>query len=310
MAVELPEPRHQDAVRALGSAEHPPRPSDRGAHESRGGLGRRPRGPAAVGLQRRRRRRRGHRLGHHRTGTTTSPTRDVEPKVRVVDGQRVTAFVDFVNNRPRAVRRQRPRDARRGHHRRQRLRLVRRARRHRAGGAPGQPEGARRQRPRRHQRRHRRVRVGGRQPRGAQHPRHQPLGRRARHRVVQDRPADARGQARRRRRHRRRHRGRQPRARTANGADAVRRHHGAGQRALGADRRRVQHRGHASRGGTTRWRGYSSRGPSAVDFEAKPDLVAPGTGIVSLADPASEFYRPKAALPAQGHAARRPTSRI
>jgi serine protease AprX len=40
---------------------------------------------------------------------------------------------------------------------------------------------------------------------------------------------------------------------------------------------------------------YSSRGPSAVDFEAKPDLVAPGSGVVSLADPSSLFYSQKAA---------------
>jgi serine protease AprX len=40
--------------------------------------------------------------------------------------------------------------------------------------------------------------------------------------------------------------------------------------------------------------GYSSRGPTAVDFEAKPDLVAPGTGMVSLSNPASEFYLAKA----------------
>ncbi|HET7219990.1 MAG TPA: S8 family peptidase [Vicinamibacterales bacterium] len=40
---------------------------------------------------------------------------------------------------------------------------------------------------------------------------------------------------------------------------------------------------------------YSSRGPTAVDFEAKPDLVAPGTGIVSLSDPTSTFYSTKAA---------------
>jgi serine protease AprX len=39
---------------------------------------------------------------------------------------------------------------------------------------------------------------------------------------------------------------------------------------------------------------YSSRGPSAVDFEAKPDLVAPGTGIVSLSDATSTFYQEKA----------------
>jgi serine protease AprX len=36
--------------------------------------------------------------------------------------------------------------------------------------------------------------------------------------------------------------------------------------------------------------GYSSRGPTAIDFEAKPDVVAPGTGIVSLSDPASTMY--------------------
>ncbi len=41
--------------------------------------------------------------------------------------------------------------------------------------------------------------------------------------------------------------------------------------------------------------GYSSRGPSAIDFAAKPDLVAPGTGTVSLADPNSTMYVAKAA---------------
>ena len=40
---------------------------------------------------------------------------------------------------------------------------------------------------------------------------------------------------------------------------------------------------------------YSSRGPAAVDFEAKPDLVAPGTGVVSLSDPSSLFYSTKSA---------------
>ncbi len=50
---------------------------------------------------------------------------------------------------------------------------------------------------------------------------------------------------------------------------------------------------------------YSSRGPSAVDFEAKPDLVAPGTGIVSLAESTSDFYLTKAAYLLQGS---RPTA--
>src|SRR5262245_13822760 len=40
---------------------------------------------------------------------------------------------------------------------------------------------------------------------------------------------------------------------------------------------------------------YSSSGPTAYDFGAKPDLVAPGTGTVSLAVPGSTFYVTKAA---------------
>ena len=39
--------------------------------------------------------------------------------------------------------------------------------------------------------------------------------------------------------------------------------------------------------------GYSSRGPTAIDYLAKPDLVAPGTGIVSLSDPNSFLYAAK-----------------
>jgi len=39
--------------------------------------------------------------------------------------------------------------------------------------------------------------------------------------------------------------------------------------------------------------GYSSRGPTAVDYLAKPDLVAPGTGVVSLSDPNSFLYASK-----------------
>ena len=40
---------------------------------------------------------------------------------------------------------------------------------------------------------------------------------------------------------------------------------------------------------------FSSRGPTAVDHSAKPDLVAPGVGIESLSDPASAFYTTKSA---------------
>jgi serine protease AprX len=35
---------------------------------------------------------------------------------------------------------------------------------------------------------------------------------------------------------------------------------------------------------------YSSSGPTAIDFIAKPDLVAPGTGTISLASPGSYLY--------------------
>jgi serine protease AprX len=40
---------------------------------------------------------------------------------------------------------------------------------------------------------------------------------------------------------------------------------------------------------------FSSRGPTAVDYIAKPDLVAPGVGTESLSDPNSAFYVNKSA---------------
>jgi serine protease AprX len=40
--------------------------------------------------------------------------------------------------------------------------------------------------------------------------------------------------------------------------------------------------------------GFSSRGPTYLDWSAKPDLVAPGVGTVSLADPTSAYYTTKA----------------
>jgi len=39
--------------------------------------------------------------------------------------------------------------------------------------------------------------------------------------------------------------------------------------------------------------GFSSRGPTAIDFQAKPDLVAPGVGIESLAEAGSTLYNTK-----------------
>jgi serine protease AprX len=40
---------------------------------------------------------------------------------------------------------------------------------------------------------------------------------------------------------------------------------------------------------------FSSRGPTALDYTAKPDLVAPGVGIESLSNPESAFYTTKSA---------------
>jgi serine protease AprX len=40
---------------------------------------------------------------------------------------------------------------------------------------------------------------------------------------------------------------------------------------------------------------FSSRGPTAVNYSAKPDVVAPGVGIESLSDPNSAFYVTKGA---------------
>jgi serine protease AprX len=38
---------------------------------------------------------------------------------------------------------------------------------------------------------------------------------------------------------------------------------------------------------------FSSRGPTMHDYAAKPDLVAPGTGTISMSDPVSAFYTSK-----------------
>jgi serine protease AprX len=46
--------------------------------------------------------------------------------------------------------------------------------------------------------------------------------------------------------------------------------------------------------------GFSSRGPTMYDYAAKPDLVAPGYGTISLADPLSAFYTTKAQFLLQG----------
>ncbi len=47
---------------------------------------------------------------------------------------------------------------------------------------------------------------------------------------------------------------------------------------------------------------YSSRGPTMIDYLAKPDIIAPGSGIVSLSDPNSLFYSTKSAYLVPGKA--------
>ena len=207
-----------------------------------------------------------------------------------VNGQRVAKFVDFVNGRTTAVRRQRPRHARRRHHRRQRLGLERRARRHRAGGAPGQPEGARRARARLHQRRDRGPRLG-RANKTAYNIRVINLSVGAA--VTESYDTDPLTLA-------------AKRAVDA-GIVVVAAAGNMGKNAHGAQYGAITAPGNAPwvltvgayshQGTTTRtddvMAPYSSHGPTAIDFDAKPDLVAPGTGIVSLSSAGSTFYRPR-----------------
>jgi serine protease AprX len=52
------------------------------------------------------------------------------------------------------------------------------------------------------------------------------------------------------------------------------------------------HQGTIDRGDDT-IAGFSSRGPSAIDYQAKPDIVAPGVGIESLAEAGSTLWNTK-----------------
>ena len=221
-------------------------------------------------------------------GTTTSPTRASNPKVKVVNGQRVVKFVDFVNGRTTQVRRQRPRHARRRHHRGQRLR-------HARARAPASPR-----RPTSSASRSSTTNGGGYisnviaaldwvvANRTTYNIRvvNLSVGAAVTESYLTDpltlaakRVVDA-GR-------RRRHGGRQPRQERDDGQAAVRRHHRAGQRALGADGRRLQPRGHAH----PHRRQDGRRSARAVrrrrDFNAKPDVVATGVGIASLSVPGS-----------------------
>ena len=84
-----------------------------------------------------------------------------------------------------------------------------------------------------------------------------------------------------------------------NGRDPQRREHFAGVTApgnapwvltVGA----ASHMGSVNRSDDT-IASFSSRGPAAVDYLAKPDVVAPGVGTASLSDPNSALYTSKSA---------------
>ena len=118
------------------------------------------------------------------------------------------------------------------------------------------------------------------------------------------RPAHAGRAARRRRRHRRRRLGRQPRRRTSRARSR------SGGITSPGNAPWVLTVGASSEAGTSKRSNdtiakFSSRGPTWIDFAAKPDLVAPGVGIESLADPHSTLY---ATLP--GMLSRRHRSRL
>ena len=91
------------------------------------------------------------------------------------------------------------------------------------------------------------------------------------------------------RRNRRRHVGRQLRSQSGDRPSGIRRRRFASQRALGDHRRRRQTSDTNTRR-DDRVAPYSSRGPTWYDGIAKPDLVAPGHGIVSVAAHNSTLY--------------------
>ena len=76
----------------------------------------------------------------------------------------------------------------------------------------------------------------------------------------------------------------------ATGDAGLRRRRRAVQRAVGDLRRLARHAGHARAAPTIASPDSSSRGPTRFDLLAKPDLVAPGVNIVSLAAPGSRLF--------------------
>ena len=80
------------------------------------------------------------------------------------------------------------------------------------------------------------------------------------------------------------------RGRGYGGPAAVRRHHVAGQCAVGPDCRRRRAISAPPSVDDDVVAAFSSRGPAPIDDSAKPDIVAPGVGIESTADASSALF--------------------
>ena len=121
--------------------------------------------------------------------------------------------------------------------------------------------------------------------RRAEHPCRQPVGRDWRVRVLHIGPADAGGESGRSKPASSSSRRPATTAATRPGVSQYGGITAPGNAPVGADGRRL-------RATWARWIAaddtmapFSSRGPTAIDFAAKPDIVAPGVGIESLSDP-------------------------
>ena len=141
----------------------------------------------------------------------------------------------------------------------------------------------------------------GREREDVQHPRRQRVGRRRRHRIrtgpIRSRSPPSASSTRASSSSRRR-------ATSGKNAKGEKQYGGIlspGQRALGADGWRVEHARARSTRATTTCASFSSLGPTRGDYLAKPDLVAPGFGILSLAVPGSTLYVANPRLPRRGH---------
>ena len=197
--------------------------------------------------------------------------------------------------------------------------LRRELRRHRPRGEPHRPQSPRRQRHGHDQLGHRRDQLGHRQPEAPQHPRHQHEPRRSGPRVLPHRPALQGGRARRARRHRRRRRRRQrrphrrdrrPQARTATPSTARSTAPStAPATAPTPSRSAPPTRTAPPAAPTTRWRSSPRKARRASTTCSKPDLVAPGRGVVAAMSQEEPAHRGAAPRPRGAAHGRRRDSR-